>query len=119
VKIILTFVSLTFIASNLFAQSYVCLTKNFENKDTFIILNKIDNNTYNFIQTLDLNSDDYNEFTVKILQDTKEYLTLAQAVNDMSITLHLDKEENYFEIAHITLSFERDKDKLKGVCQLN
>ena len=52
-------------------------------------------------------------------QDTEEYLTIAQAFNDMSITLHLDKNENYFEISHITLSFEREKDKLKGVCQLN
>ena len=118
-KIKLIFLSLIFITSNLFAQSFVCLTENFENKETFILLKKIDNNTYNFIQTLDLNSDDYNEFPMEILQDTKEYLTLAQALNDMSLTLNLDKKENYFEIAHITLSFERDKDKLKGVCQLN
>ena len=118
-KIILVFVSLIFITSNLFAQSYVCLTKNFENKDIFILLEKIDNNTYNFIQTYELNSDDYNEFPMEILQDTKEYLTLAQAFNDMSVTLHLDKKENYFEIAHITLSFEREKDKLKGMCQLD
>ena len=118
-KKLLIFVFLIFISSNLFAQSYVCLTKNFENKDIFILLKKIDNNTYNFNQTYELNSDDNNEFPMKILQDTKEYLTLAQAVDDMSITLHLDKTENYFEIAHITLSFEREKDKLKGVCQLN
>ena len=118
-KIILIFLSLIFTTSNLFAQSFVCLTKNFEDKDTFILLKKIDNNTYNFIQTVDLNSDDYNEFPMEILQDTEEYLTIAQAFNDMSITLHLDKNENYFEISHITLSFEREKDKLKGVCQLN
>ncbi len=118
-KIIIAFFSLIFITSNLLAQSYICLTKNFENKDTFILIEKINNNTYNFMQTLDLSSDDYNEFPMEILQDTKEYLTLAQAFNDMSVTLHLDKQENYFEIAHITLSFEREKDKLKGVCQLN
>ena len=118
-KIIFIFLSLIFITSNLYAQSFVCLTNNFENKETFILLKKIDNNTYNFIQTVDLNSDDYNEFPMEILQDTEEYLTIAQAFNDMSITLHLDKNENYFEISHITLSFEREKDKLKGVCQLN
>ena len=67
-KIKLIFLSLIFITSNLFAQSFVCLTKNFENKDTFILLKKIDYNTYNFIQTNDLNSDDYNEFPMLILQ---------------------------------------------------
>ena len=118
-KKLLIFVFLIFISSNLFAQSYVCLTKNFENKETFILLKKINNNIYNFIQTFDLNSDDYNEFTIEILQDTKDYLTLAQAEGEMSITFHLDKNENYFEIAHITLFVEREKEKLKGVCQLN
>ncbi len=118
-KIILIFVSLIFITSNLFAQSYVCLTKNFENKDTFILLQKIDNNTYNFIQTFDLNSDEYNEFTIEILQNTKEYLALARAEDEMSIIFLLDKKENYFEITHITLFVEREKEKLKGVCQLN
>ena len=78
-KIKLIFLSIIFITSKLFAQSFVCLTENFENKETFILLKKIDNYTYNFIQTLDLNSDDYNEFPMEILQDTKEYLTLAQA----------------------------------------
>ena len=118
-KFISIFFSLIFITSNLFAQSYVCLTKNFENRDTFILLNKIDNNTYNFIQAFDLNSDDFTEFPIEILQDTKDYLTLAQAVDDMSITFHLDRKENYFEIAHITLFTEREKEKLRGVCQLN
>ena len=40
-KIILIFLSLIFITSNLFAQSFVCLTKNFENKETFILLKKL------------------------------------------------------------------------------
>ena len=118
-KIVLVFVSLIFIPSNLFAQSYVCLTKNFENQETFIFINKIDNDTYNFIQTFDINSDDFNEIPMKILQDTEDYLTLALGVNEMSITFHLDRKENYFEISHITLFVERELEKLKGVCQLN
>ena len=96
-KIILVIVSLIFIPLNLFAQSYVCLTKNFENQETFIFIDKIDNDTYNFIQTFDINSDDFNEIPMQILQDTKDYLTLALGVNEMSITFHLDKQENYFE----------------------
>ncbi|MDC3131659.1 hypothetical protein OA492_01965 [Pelagibacteraceae bacterium] len=56
---------------------------------------------------------------MQVLQDTKEYLTLALAVNEMSITFHLDKKENYFEISHITLFIERELEKLNGVCQLN
>tara|TARA_B100001057_G_scaffold490983_1_gene580290 strand:+ start:1613 stop:1969 length:357 start_codon:yes stop_codon:yes gene_type:complete len=117
-KIVFTFLTIIFSTAT-FADSFICLTKNFENKETFILINKIDNYTYNFIQTFDLNSNDFNEVPMEILQNTKDYLTLAQAANEMSITFHLDKKENYFEISHITLFVERELEKVKGVCQLN
>ena len=118
-KILLTFIALIFFSPHLLADSFICLTTNFENQDTYIFINKIDNDTYNFIQTFDINSDDFNEIPMQILQDTKNYLTLALAVNEMSITFHLDRKENYFEISHITLFVERELEKLNGVCQIN
>ena len=115
-KVLLIFYLFIFYTPNLFAESFICLTKNFENKDAYILLNKIDNNTYNFIQTLDIDSDNFNEVQMNVLQDTKKYLTLALAIDELSLTFHLDRVEKYFEVSHISLFVKRDIEKLKGRC---
>ena len=56
---------------------------------------------------------------MQIVQYTKEYFTRVQLINEISVVLHLNNKENYFELVSITLFAEREKEKLKGVCQLN
>ena len=113
------FFLLIFLPPYAYADNFICLTKNFEDRDTYIYLDRIDQDTYLFTQTFDVDSNNSNKVTMKAIQDTREYLTLAVAANEMSFTIHIDRKENYFELTHITLFVERELEKLVGACILN
>ena len=98
-----------FTSSSLFAETWFCLSKNFEGKEIPVTFVKFNKDTY-------LWKEEDGDIPLQVLQDTNRYLTMAVAIDQISFTAHIDKVENYLEMTQITLFVERPLDKMKGYC---
>ena len=101
--------AILFTSSSIFAETWFCLSENFEGKEVPVIFEKFNKDTY-------LWKEEDGDIPLQVLQDTKRYLTLAVAIDQISFTAHIDKVENYLEMSQITLFVERPLDKMKGYC---
>ena len=78
-------------SSTLFAETWFCLSENFEGKEVPVIFEKFNEDTYMW-------KEEDGDIPLHVLQDTNRYLTLAVAIEQLSFTAHIDKVENYLEM---------------------
>ena len=98
-----------FTSSSIFAETWFCLSENFEGKEIPVIFEKFNKDLYMW-------KEEDGDIPLQVLQNNNRYLTLAVAIDQLSFTAHIDKIENYLEMTQITLFVERPLDKMKGYC---